>query len=687
MSTETSNEEYRLKHLLVQLNRQKEMQKTEAKTRIGKLRKAIETYRYDYHVLDKETISPEALDALKKELVDLEESFPEFVTKSSPSQRVAGEVLGGFSKVVHKVPQWSFNDAFSKEDMELFEERVKRLSGEEGFSYTAELKIDGLKVVLEYVDGELLVAATRGDGKVGEDVTHNVRTIQSIPLKLTKPVNIIVEGEVWLGKSRLKKLNALRLKNGEEPFANPRNTAAGALRQLDPKVAQERGLDCFIYDITGGDVLIPETQYEELALLEELGFQVNAHRKECKDMSQVISFWKKWQKDAEKRDYAIDGVVVKVNRRDLQEKLGYTGKGPRFAIALKFPAEQVTTVVKDIVLQVGRTGVVTPVAQLEPVLVAGSTVSRATLHNEDEIERLDVRIGDTVIIQKAGDIIPDIVQVLTEFRTGKEKKYAFPAVVPECGGDGSIMRVSGQAAYRCVAKNSGVQLRRKLHHFASKKTFNIEGLGPKIVDLLFEKGLVSSFSDFFTLERGDLELLPGFKEKSVENLLNSIHNSTKVTLARFLFSLSIPQVGEETAFDISRAFTTLEAVMAASVDELQAIDGVGSVVAEEVKGWFAESLHKQSVERLVGHVEIVPDEVNANSQISGKSFVFTGTLEEIGRDEAKNVVKEHGGSTSSSVSKEIDFVVVGVNPGSKAAKATSLGVSILSEKEFLNLLK
>ncbi|MEK7514694.1 MAG: NAD-dependent DNA ligase LigA, partial [Patescibacteria group bacterium] len=478
----------------------------ETKERYEKLKKTIDTYRYDYHVLDKETISSAALDSLKEELVSIERQFPSLVTSDSPSQRVAGEPLKEFKKVSHKVVQWSFDDAFGDEDARAFDAKVKRFlhttfGKETTPSYTVELKIDGLKVVLEYVKGSLTTAATRGDGKVGEDVTHNVRTIGSIPLRLKKDINIIVEGEVWMGKDSLKKLNAEREKKGEQLFANPRNIAAGSIRQLDPKIAKSRSLDSFIYDIAQADSAIPSTQYQELSLLRELGFKVNSHFALCKNIEEVIAFWKLWQKKAPKEDYLLDGIVIKVNERNYQVVLGYTGKSPRFAIALKFPAEQVSTVVEDIVLQVGRTGVLTPVAHLRPVRVAGSLVSRATLHNEDEINRLDVRVGDTVILQKAGDVIPDIVSVVISLRTGKEKSYIFPKKVVECGGNGSIERVAGESAWRCVNKNSFVQQKRRFHHFASKKALNIEGLGPKIINLFLEHSLISSFDDIFSLTR------------------------------------------------------------------------------------------------------------------------------------------------------------------------------------------
>lgn len=670
----------------------------DVKDRISKLRETIEHHRYLYHVLDRTEISAEALDSLKRELVELESKYPELITPDSPSQRVAGKPLPEFKKVPHKVPQWSFNDAFSPEEVRDFDTRVKRFLKEGGVpdphpTYEVEHKIDGLKIVLEYVGGLLMTAATRGDGSVGEDVTDNVRTIESVPLRLKRPVDIIVEGEVWMAKSDLARLNKERQKKGEEPFANPRNLAAGSIRQLDPRVTASRRLRSYIYDVAryddedaGKDAdSVLATQDRELRFLGELGFKVNKHFKHCRDIEEVISYWREWQKKMPKEDYLADGVVVKVNEKKYQDILGYTGKAPRFGIAFKFPAEQVTTVVEDIALQVGRTGVVTPVAHLRPVAVAGSTVSRATLHNEDEIKRLDVRIGDTVILQKAGDVIPDIVKVVTELRTGKEKPYHFPTHVPACGGDGRIERIPGQVAHRCVNPNSYEQQKRKFYHFVGKHCFDIDGLGPKIIDSLLDSGLVVTFDDIFTLTKGDLLGLPRFAEKSADNLISAISSARKVTLARFITSLSIPQVGEETAHDLATRFGTIEAIREASYETLEAIHGVGPVVARAVCDWFGESAHKKLVSRLLKEVTIEKNKITANPKISGKTFVFTGTMTSLGRDEAQNIVRAQGGKVGSSVSKETSYLVAGENPGSKYDKAMELGVTVLSEKQFLKM--
>jgi DNA ligase (NAD+) len=659
--------------------------------RILQLRKAIDHYRYQYHVLDIEEISESALDSLKDELVKLEEEYPELVVATSPTQRVAGKPLSKFKKTTHQVQQWSFNDAFSEEDIRNFDKRVKSFLKKDtdkdiSPEYVCELKIDGLKVILTYEKGVLVTAATRGDGKIGEDITHNARTIESVPLSLRKKTDIIVTGEVWLGKKELKRINNVRTKSNEPPFANPRNAAAGTIRQLDPKVAASRRLNSFIYDIDSFDGDFPPNQVDELELLKKLGLKVNKHFSLCRNIEDVIEYWKFWHKKAEKEDYLIDGLVVKVNERKYQDILGYTGKAPRYAIAYKFPAEQVTTIVEDIILQIGRTGVLTPVAHLKKVTVAGSVVSRATLHNEDEIKRLDVRIGDTVIIQKAGDVIPDIISVLKEFRTGKEKPFKFPTHVSECGGDGKIERIHGQAAHRCVDRDSLELQKQKFYYFVSKKAFNIEGLGPQIIDRFLEEGLITSYDDIFTLKEGDISALSQFKETSAKNIITAIENAKDITLARFLISLSIDQVGEETANDLAEYFVKLPSIQEASVDDLESISGVGSVVAESINAWFKDKGNKDLIKRLLSHISVKGGFKMNDFRLSGKTFVLTGSLEGLSRDEAKDKIRSRGGSVSSSVSNKTDYVVAGKEPGTKYDKAVELKVKILSEVEFVALI-
>ncbi len=657
--------------------------------RVEKLRKLINYHRYLYHVKDKQEISEQALDSLKKELYDLEQANPELITPDSPTQRVAGKVAEGFKKVIHKVPQWSFNDAFSKEDIIDFDTKIKRMlkkvSIKKSPTYSCELKIDGLKIILEYKNGILVQASTRGDGKVGEDVTANVRTIESVPLKLTEPINIIVEGEVYITKTQFNKINKGQKNKKKSGFANPRNLAAGTLRQLDPQIVAQRKLSVFIYDIAQGSNAI--TQIEELEILQRLGFRVNKHYAHFDNIADIIKFWEKWQKKKDKEDYWVDGIVIKVNEIELQKALGYTGKAPRYAIALKFPAEQVTTVVEDIILQIGRTGVLTPVAHLRPVLVAGSVVSRATLHNEDEIKRLDVRVGDTVILQKSGDIIPDIIKVLKELRSPNSKPFKWPSKVSACGGDGSIERIDGQAAWRCKNKNSFDQLVRKIEYFTSKKCFNIDGCGPKVVEQLVRNELVQSFDDIFTLQKGDLLELEGFAELSADNLLQAIENAKNVTLPRLITALSISQVGEETAIDLANHFGSFENLEKATESELEKIEGIGEIVAKSIVEYFNDKDNQKMLKRLLQYLNIEnPIKQNKETPFTDKVIVITGSLESFSRDKAKELARKMGAKIASGVSPKTDLLIVGKNAGSKLEKAQKLGVKVVNEQEFVKMI-
>lgn len=663
---------------------------SEIKKRAEKLRGAIEKHRHLYHTLDNPKISDEAYDSLVVELERLEEAYPE-LKKDSPNNRVGGEPLKEFIKVKHEVRQWSYDDAFDFDELKKWEEKTKNFIRKENLSaekleYCCELKIDGLKIVLTYKNGMLVRGATRGDGEIGEDVTSNIKTIQSIPLQLREKVSITVVGEAWIAQKDLEKINLERKKSGEPLYANTRNLAAGAIRQLDPKIAASRNLDSFIYDIDIYEKDMPKNQEDKLLLLKKLGFSVNPHFHVAKNIREVDEYYRGWIKKRHDLSYGLDGVVVKINSTNIQNGLGYTAKSPRFGIAYKFPAEQVTTVVEDIVLQVGRTGVLTPVAHLRPVLVAGSTVSRATLHNEDEIRRLDVRIGDTVILQKAGDVIPDIVSVVRELRDKKSKEFVWPTHVDVCGGDGRIERIPGQAAWRCVNKNSFEQQKRKFYHFVSKKALDITDMGPRVVDVLLENNLISEYADIFTLKKGDLLVLPRFAEKSVDNLLASIEKSRHTTLARLLVGLSIPQVGEETAYDLSKKFGTIEKLRKVSFDELEVISGIGPIIAESITTFFAQKENKKIVDDLVSLLKIEKEKVVAPGKITGKRFVLTGTLEKLSRDEAKDKIRVGGGLVGESVSKETDYVVAGENPGSKYDKAKELGVKILDEKGFLAII-
>ncbi|MEX0910382.1 MAG: NAD-dependent DNA ligase LigA [Candidatus Paceibacterota bacterium] len=664
------------------------MDKQQALVRLKKLRQVIDHHRYLYHVEDRQEISEAALDSLKAELVALETRYPDLITSDSPSQRVAGEPLDKFVKVNHEVAQWSFNDAFSVAEIKEFDKKVKRFLGPGAKpTYTTELKIDGLKVVLTYENGLLQVAATRGNGRVGENVTSNVRTIDSIPLKLKEaPSKIIVEGEIWLPKKEFLALNKEQAKAGKPLYANPRNVAAGTIRQLDPKIVADRKLSSFIYDIAFITSEEPKTQLEELQQLQVLGFKVNPHFKFCPNIEEVITFWQTWQKKSKNLPYEVDGVVVKVNEKIYQDRLGYTGKAPRFGLALKFPAEEATTIVEDIVFQIGRTGVVTPVVVLQPVLVAGSTVSRATLHNEDEIKRLDVRLGDTVVIRKAGDVIPDIVKVLTSMRSQKSSPFIFPTSLPAVG---KIKRIPGQVAHRVVDKNTTFQKRRKWYHFVSKHAFDIEGLGPKVIDLLLDNQVIADFPDIFSLKKGDIVDLERLGEKSADNLLESIETAKNISLPRFITSLSIPQVGEETALLLAQTFGSLDKIMAATTEDLADIDGVGQVVASGIISWFDNDYNKKLLQKLLAVVTIekFSPRLNKNTYLFGQAIVFTGTLDKMSRDEAKNRARLAGAHVASAVSAATDLVVAGSNAGSKLKTAQELGLKIISEAEFLALLK
>ncbi|MEK7095473.1 MAG: NAD-dependent DNA ligase LigA [Patescibacteria group bacterium] len=661
--------------------------------RLQKLKELLEKHRYLYHVLDKPEISDQTYDSLMRELEELEARYPALVTSDSPTQRVGGEPLKEFRKVAHQKQQWSFDDVFDFDELKKWDEKVRNFMEKSGVAsekleYCCELKIDGLKIILTYQDGQLVQAATRGDGTIGEDITHNARTIQSIPLVLSKKIDITAVGEAWIGKDSLKEINRERTKAGELVFANTRNLAAGSVRQLDPKMTAARKLDSFLYDIdtvSGKESLF--TQAREIEFLKELGFKTNPYFKVCKSIEEIARFYEEWVKKRHGLDYELDGIVIKVNSIKIQQALGYTAKSPRWGVAYKFPAEQVTTILESIVFQVGRTGVVTPVAHLKPVSVAGSTVSRATLHNEDEIKRLDVRIGDTVILQKAGDVIPDIVSVVKDLRPKNSKPYIFPTHIPACGGDGRIERIPGQAAWRCVSTDSFDQQKRKFYHFVSKKCFDIDGLGPKIIDVLLEQNLIATFDDIFTLKRGDLLALPRFAETSVDNLLGSIEKAKKVTLPRFLASLSIPQVGEETAHDLAENFGSLEIIMEAKYEEIESIHGVGPIVAQASYDWFRVSDNKKLVKNLLRHVEIAKIKQTGNLPLKGKTFVFTGTMPTLDRDTAQEMVRKLGGEVSSSVSVKTSYVVAGENAGSKLEKARELGVTVLDEERFLKLVK
>ena len=653
--------------------------------RARKLRKAITRYRELQNTRDISAISPDAQDSLKYELAKLEEEFPELVTPDSPTQVVAGKPLPELSKVRHEVRQWSFNDAFTEDDIRAFDERIAKAVG--AHAYDLELKIDGLKVILTYRKGKLEIAATRGDGVVGEDVTHNIRTIKHFPQQLPRPIDCIVEGEVYLTRSGLAALNKKRAKEELPPFANPRNAAAGSIRQLDPSIAAERPLAVFIYDLDETSEAMPQTQTGELEYLEELGFPVNPEHAHADSLEEVFSFWKRSQGSArEKLDYQLDGVVLKVEDRAAQEKLGYTGKAPRWAIAYKFPPEQVQTVLESIGLQVGRTGVLTPVAHLRPVAVAGVMVSRATLHNEDFIKEKDIHIGDTVILQRAGDVIPEIVAVIKELRPKNAKSWRFPKRSPLCGGDGVIERVPGEAAYRCVVAGSFEQQSRKLIHFAGKSALDIDGMGRETIKVLMEKELIADFDDIFELTKDELLELEGFEEKKASNLIEGIHIAKKVSFDRLLVGLSIPHIGDENARLLAEHWPTLEKLAHAKEADLARVEGIGPILAASVASWFADKENKALIKRLEKYLKVQKVAAPTGGPLKGKTIVITGTLPTLSREDAEERVRKAGGKAAGSVSAKTAFVVAGENAGSKLAKAESLGVEIIDEAVFLKRL-
>ncbi len=678
------------------------MTKQEAKDRLEKLRKEINHHRYQYHVLNKQEISDEALDSLKHELTKIESQFPELITADSPSQRVAGKALDKFAKVKHQVTQWSLNDAFDEAEMRAFDARVKRMLGKLGIDakevdYSAELKIDGLHVVLTYEEGRLVVGATRGDGVVGENVTQNLRTIESVPLHLRENASVIVEGEVWMSRHAFEALNKRQTAEGKPLYANPRNVAAGSIRQLDARITASRNLDAFLYDLSAGEVV--DTQIHELERLRELGFKTNPHYQHCKNIDDVLAFWKKWQQKRDAVDYWFDGIVVKVNRRDWQQKLGYTGKAPRWAVAFKFAATQTTTVIESITLQVGRTGAVTPIAELKPVSLAGTTVQRATLHNIDQIQRLDVRVGDTVIIQKAGDIIPEVVSVLTNLRPKNAKPFAMPETCPSCGS--AIERRAGEVAYYCTNRDCFGKRQRGVRHFVSKGSLNIEGVGPSIIQALFDAALIEDEADLYALTVKDLLGLEGFKEKKSQKIVESIQSRKVIPLDRFLTGLGIRLLGagaaEKLALHLASNLKKKKSVTAQalyeqlrglSAEQIAQADGVGEKIGEHVVKFMAEKSTKKlfsKFEKLGITLEL--PEAPASGPLTGQTVVVTGTLPTLSREEAHAAIKAAGGKVGDSVSSKTSFVVAGENPGSKFKKAKDFGIPVLDEVSFKKALR
>jgi len=662
------------------------MEKDEAKNRIKKLKEVINHHRYLYHVKDKQEISDQALDSLKKELFDLEQEFPDLITSDSPTQRVAGKPLKEFKKIKHSKRMLSFNDAFLKEDIEDWRTRFLKLLPENEknkIDFYCELKIDGLAIELIYENGILKTGSTRGDGNVGEDITQNLRTVEAIPLKIEDKRRIIVRGEVFITKKEFERINKLQKEKGLPVYANPRNIAAGSVRQLDPKITAGRKLDSFAYELFLDSDF--QTHEEKHKALEEFGFKTNKHNKYCKNLEEVVRFREHWIKQREKLNYEIDGVVVLVNNNKIFEKLGVVGKAPRGAIAFKLPQVQATTKVLDIKLQIGRTGAVTPVAVLEPVQVSGITIARATLHNEDEIKRLGLKIGDTVIVGRAGDVIPEIVKVLAELRTGKEKSFKMPEKCPSCKT--KLIKSEKEALLRCPNTKCFARQRRNFYHFVSRAAFNIDGLGPKIIDKLLDEGLAQDPSDLFELKEGDVAPLERFAAKSAENLIKSIAEKKEISLSKFIYALGIRNIGQETAMDLAEHFGSVKKIKEAKLEDFDSVADIGPVVSKSIYEWLGNKDNIKFLEKLENAVKVENYKLQTTRyKLAGKTFVLTGGLESMTRDDAKAKIRNLGGNVSSTVSSKTDFLVVGSEPGSKAGRAEKLGVRIIDEKTFLKML-
>ena len=658
------------------------------------LREEIERHNYLYYVLDTPEISDAEYDQLLQELIKLETAYPDLRAPDSPTGRVGGEPLAIFNTVRHRVPLLSLDNAFGAGELRAFDSRVKRaLKTEQELEYTAELKIDGLTIALTYENGVLTQAATRGNGEEGEDVTANVKTIKSIPLKHSRnesaPITLLgVRGEVYIKKADFEALNRQRVRAGEPLFANPRNAAAGALRQLDPKVTAGRPLDAFFYDILFIEGREVATQSEGFEVLNECQLKTNPAAKLCQGIEAVIEFCEYWTEHRDELPYEIDGVVVKLNSLNLQQELGFTAKAPRSKIAFKFPAQQVETQVTNIEVNVGRTGAVTPLAILEPVRVAGSTVSRATLHNEDNVRDKDIRIGDRVIIQKAGDVIPEVVRSLPEKRTGAERIFQMPTECPECGS--MIYREPGEAVARCIGASCPAQLREGIIHFVSREAMDIDGLGGAIVMQLIAANLIHDVADLYQLKYEDLVGLERFADKSATNLINAIQASKNNDLSRLLFALGIRHVGAGVARELAANFASIDELMEVTVDDLTAIPTIGPKIAASVVKYFSEPHNRELIAKLKAlgvNTSAGKDKVQSPQTLSGKTIVVTGSLESFGRTEIEEVIRRHGGKAGSGVSKNTDFVLAGAGPGSKLQKARELGVPVIDEAEFKRMLE
>lgn len=666
------------------------MEKKQAEKRIKELREKTEYYAKKYYDDDKPEISDFEYDMLMLELRALESQYPEFISKNSLTQKVGGTVKKGFQKVEHEVPLQSLQDVFNFEEIENFIEKVKNQAEENGIKepkFVVETKIDGLSAALEYKNGKFIRGATRGNGLVGEDVTENLKTIKTIPQEISEKVDITVRGEVFISKEEFEKLNQEREENEEELFANARNAAAGSLRQLDTKITKNRPLDIYIFNVQKIDGKEFNSHFEELNYLEEKGFNVNPVRIYCKNTEEVISAINKIGEEREKLTFGIDGAVVKVDNLKLREIMGTTSKVPKWAIAYKYPPERKETILKDITCQVGRTGVITPMAILEPVQVAGSTISKTTLHNEDFVKEKELKIGDTVIIQKAGDVIPEIVEVVKSKRTGKEQEFKMPPKCPVCGAE--AVREEGESAVRCTGIECPAKLYRNLVHFVSREAMNIDGLGENIIGILLDKKMISNIADIYDLTFEDIASLKKNGKKFAQNLINSINASKENDLYRLITALGIRHVGVKAAKILAKRFNNIDNLMQASIEELSQVEEVGPIVANSIKEFFNQEQTIDLISRLKKaevNVERIKQEEEDN-RFDGKVFVLTGSLEKYSREEASDIIEKFGGKTSSSVSKKTSYVLAGEDAGSKLVKAQNLGITILTEQEFIDMIK
>ncbi|MBS4179463.1 NAD-dependent DNA ligase LigA [Lederbergia citrea] len=662
-----------------------------AEKQLKELYNLLNQYNYEYHVLDNPSIPDAEYDRLMQQLIKLEKEHPEMIAPDSPTQRVGGEALSAFEKVRHDTPMLSLANAFSEADLRDFDRRVRQAIGDE-FTYICELKIDGLAVSLRYENGVFVKGSTRGDGTVGEDITANLKTIRSIPLKLNESYSIEVRGEAYMPKKSFLKLNKAREENEEMLFANPRNAAAGSLRQLDPRIAASRNLDLFLYGIGDYGSTGVTTHSAGLDLLEKLGLKVNKERRKCESIEDVIKYVEQWTEGRPNLDYEIDGIVIKVDSLDQQEQLGNTARTPRWAIAFKFPAEEVVTKLIDIELSVGRTGVITPTAILEPVLVAGTTVQRASLHNEDLIREKDIRLGDWVVVKKAGDIIPEVVNVLVERRSGEELAFEMPSHCPDCNSE--LVRLEGEVALRCINPKCPAQIRESLIHFASRNAMNIEGLGEKVIGQLFSHQLIRDASDIYFLTREQLLQMERMGEKSASNLLSAIEASKANSLEKLLFGLGIRHVGAKAATTLAEHFESIDRLASTSREELLNVPEVGEKMADAIATFFENEEFEQLISKLklaginmhyLGQKRATLE--NIDSYFTGKTVVLTGKLEMLTRNEAKDRIEALGGTVTGSVSKKTDLVIAGIDAGSKLAKAEELEIEVWDEVRLLDELE